>query len=310
MDLILGDCIENMKSIPDGSIDMVLTDPPYNIGKAEWDKIDNYIEWMGKCYVEFQRVLKDTGSLYWFHNDMEQISQLMNWMGRNTKFIFKQFIVWNKKFEGAGNEGFLQGFIEPGTLRNYQKMAEYCLFYTFQDEKGLTKVKTDLNNFKLLRQHFKEFQQALGLTKKEIMDKIGQCADHPFRWGSSQWDMPTEETYRNICELPVEYEFVRKEYEDLRKEYEDLRYTFNNQKTHHSVWNYSIEKKMGHITTKPLEMIENIILHSSNSGDVILDCFMGSGTTGVACKNLNRKFIGIEKDEKYFEIAKNRINGS
>ena len=62
-----------------------------------------------------------------------------------------------------------------------------------------------------------------------------------------------------------------------------------------------------HPTIKPLELVERHIKHSTNEGDVVLDCFMGSGTTGVACRNLNRKFIGIEIDEEYFNIAKKRI---
>ena len=64
-----------------------------------------------------------------------------------------------------------------------------------------------------------------------------------------------------------------------------------------------------HPTIKPLELVKKHILHSSNVGDTILDCFMGSGTTGVACKELNRNFIGMELDKEYYEIAVKRING-
>ena len=69
-------------------------------------------------------------------------------------------------------------------------------------------------------------------------------------------------------------------------------------------------KNFGHETEKPLELISRYIELSSNENDIILDPFMGSGTTGVACKNLNRNFIGIELDEKYFEIAKDRIENT
>ena len=62
-----------------------------------------------------------------------------------------------------------------------------------------------------------------------------------------------------------------------------------------------------HPTIKPLEIIKNLIINSSNEGDTILDCYMGSGTTGVACKELNRNFIGFEINENYFNIAKDRI---
>ena len=64
-----------------------------------------------------------------------------------------------------------------------------------------------------------------------------------------------------------------------------------------------------HPTQKPIEYLERLIINSSNEFDTVLDCFMGSGSTGVACKNTNRRFIGIELDDTYFEIAKNRING-
>lgn len=305
------DCMVGMKEIPDNSIDLIAIDSPYNIKIAEWDKWEkqeDYINWMGGIFKECQRVLKDSGSFYWFHNDMMQIKDLMVWLENNSDFVFKQFIVWNKKFKGCSNNGYLQGFIEPDMLRNYQKMAEYCLFYTFQDDTGLTAVKLDINNFSTLRRYFKDYQEALGLNKKQIMGKIGQSADHPFRWNSSQWDMPTKKTYNELSKLPLKYEFVRKEYEDLRKEYEDLRYTFNNQKTHHSVWNYEIAKRTGHITPKPVDMIENIIKHSSNAGDTVLDCFMGSGTTAIACIKNNRNFIGFEINKEYCELANARID--
>ena len=85
-------------------------------------------------------------------------------------------------------------------------------------------------------------------------------------------------------------------------------FTFNNQKTHHSVWNYDIENKIGHATPKPLDLIKNIILHSSKEGQIVLDCFMGSGTTALACKELNRRYIGFEKDPEYCKIISERLS--
>ena len=70
------------------------------------------------------------------------------------------------------------------------------------------------------------------------------------------------------------------------------------------------KKKYRHPTCKPVSLLKNHIINSSNENDIILDCFMGSGSTGVACMNTNRKFIGIELDKNYFEIAKNRIEES
>ena len=320
-----GDCLEIMKDIPDETIDLVLIDPPYNIGKAKWDKWDTvgeYVEFMGKVFLEIQRVLKNNGSFYFFHNDFLQIVELQNFINKNTEFKFKRLLIWNKRFNEASNKGFLDGFIEVEHLRNYQQMAEYCLYYTFQDETGLKKVMLDPNNFKSLRDYFKYIQIEIGLNKKQIIEKIGQRADHCFRHSSSQWDLPTEETYNKLIkvfnidkcegfktyeELRQEYEKYRQEYEELRQEYEKCRYTFNNLKEHHSVMNYEIAKKQGHITPKNTDMLEYLIKTSSNEGYVVLDCFMGSGSTGEACIKTNRNFIGIEKDEKYFKIAEDRL---
>jgi len=74
--------------------------------------------------------------------------------------------------------------------------------------------------------------------------------------------------------------------------------------------NKADKKKYLHPTIKPLNIIENLIVNSSQEGDIVLDCFIGSGTTASACVNTNRKFIGFELDSTYCEIAKNRVNES
>lgn len=84
---------------------------------------------------------------------------------------------------------------------------------------------------------------------------------------------------------------------------------FNTKKTWYATpLNQGDKKKYGHPTVKPIEIVKNLIVNSSNENDWVLDPFMGSGTTGVACVNTNRNFIGIELDEKYFKIAEERIN--
>jgi len=316
--LIHSDCLEALRNLPANSVDLVLTDPPYNIDKVrnwdKWNSRESYISWCGEWIRECVRVLKDNGSFYFFHNDMPQIAMLMEWIRVNTPLVFKQMIVWNKRFEGSPNKGYMDGYCAVENLRNYKLMAEYCLFYTFQDQTGLTTVMHDTNNFSTLRQYFKDYQEALGLSKNDILRAIGQSADHCFRWGSTQWDLPTAETYAEIGKLPLKNEFIRKEYEDLRKEYEDLRreyedlrYTFNNQKTHHSVWNYDFAPKQGHITPKPVDLIRNIIKHSTNKGDTVLDPFLGSGTTAIAAMLEGRDWIGIEREAEYCDIARARI---
>ena len=200
-------------------------------------------------------------------------------------------------------------FVNIEHKRNYRNMSEYIFYYTFQDETGLSKVMLDVNNFKSLRDYFKYIQSETGLNKKQIIDKIGQRADHCFRYASSQWDLPTEETYNELIKVfnIDKYEGF-KTYEELRQEYEELRYTFNTfDKDKTTTFLMPPAKKEGHITPKPVDLLEYIIKTSSNEGDVVLDCFMGSGSTGVACLNTKRRFIGIEIEEKYFNISVERL---
>ena len=93
-----------MGDLPDKSIDLIIADPPYNIGKDAWDKIENYEIWLMKSIKEWQRVLKDNGSLYWFHSEMELIADIMMRMRTDTNFVFRQFIIWNKRFFNSKNK--------------------------------------------------------------------------------------------------------------------------------------------------------------------------------------------------------------
>ena len=319
-----GDCLNLMENIDDKSINLAILDLPYNIKKDSWDKIENYEEWVGNVLLEVQRVLADNGSMYFFHNKMEVISKLMIWVENNSKFVFKNLITWNKAFIGSEMEAFAVQKFSINMSRNYRSdFIEYILYYTFQDETGLTTVKLDLNNFTTLRQYFKDLQEYIGLSLKRINNVMEhRKAEHAFYWKTTQWDLPTEETYKELIEkFEIDnwekfrpYEDLRNEYEDLRNEYEDLRYTFNTLhndgkfKDFNSVnWLYNPAPKIGHLTPKPIDLLQNIILHSSNEGDIILDPTCGSGSTCVAAKELGRNFIGIEKEEKYCQIAEERL---
>ena len=309
IELYCGDCLDVMKTIPDKSINLVLIDPPYNIGKDKWDKwktVEDYVEFMGKVFLEIQRVLKDNGSFYFFHNDFLQIVELQNFINKNTEFKFKQMLIWDK-FNGipAGTQG--RNCVFNGQ-RNYAKCCEYILYYTFQDETGLNKIKLDMNNFKTLRDYSKRLQDYIGLKIGQI-NKILETrrAEHFFYHSSTQWDLCTEEVYNLLIENfnIDEWEEFRT-YESLRQEYESLRYVFNIQNVP-SILQHEPVKQNGHLTPKPMKILETLIKTSSNENDVVLDCFMGSGSTGVACKHTNRRFIGFELNEKYFELAKKRI---
>ena len=307
MKLINGNSLELLKTIPDKSVDLILIDPPYNIKKASWDNIPNYIEWCGKWLKECERILKDNGTFYFFHSDIPQIAQLMEYIRNNTSFKYNSFIIWDK---GDFRALSWKNPSDKNNLRSWFNTCEFCMAYTFQDESGLSRVMLDTSNFMSLRTYFRDLQTFIGLNKKQIIEKVGQGADHCFRWNSTQWTPPTLRVYQKLIDvLHIDKYDKFKEYESLRQEYESLRYTHNLDYNHNNVWR-SNERNSGklHPTQKPIDILERIIKTSSNPGDTVLDFFMGSGSTGVACANTGRKFIGIELDHNYFKIAESRIN--
>ena len=318
-----GDCLEKLKLLEDKSVNLVLIDPPYNIKKAKWDTwktVEEYVNFMGQVFLELQRVLKDNGSFYFFHNDFLQIVELQNYINKNTNFVFKQLLIWDKFNGSKWNQ--LNAIVYSDGNRNYPKQAEYCLYYTFQDETGLKVVDNNLELYKPIRDYFRDERKKTNLSYKELNELMGVAsngggmASNILTSYKKGWTFPTKEKYEllqttGICQKPYEelrqeYEELRQEYEELRQEYEELRYTFNNQGLP-SVLQHEPVKQNGHITPKPTDILEKIIKTSSNEGDIVLDCFMGSGSTGVACMNVNRRYIGIELDKNYFNIAKQRI---
>ena len=311
--LHLGDCLEVMRSMPDKSVDAVITDPPYyKVADAGWDRRwktrEEFIDWLELASIQWRRILKDNGSLYVFaDNKMSAYVQVM----LDKRFLLINPLVWKKTNWKIANK-YSQNF------RCYAPNTERILFYSAQyDPTGWETVKLDVNNFLPLREYFRQYQEAMGLSKVEIIEKIGQKADHAFRWNSTQWDLPTPETYAELAKIPYnhgfvrrEYEDLRREYEDLRREYEDLRRPFNaDEKTHEVIEGQIVtpQEITEHPTTKPLWLMQRLITVSTNPDMTVLDCFAGSGTTGVACVQTGRNFIGIEIDPTYFAIAEKRI---
>jgi site-specific DNA-methyltransferase (adenine-specific) len=186
--LILGDCLEEMKKIPDKSIDLVLTDPPYQEG-------------FEKQFALFQNKLKENGQILWFVQPTELYD-----MPRPF-----QVLVWNEP-------------ISPKPIRKkYREFLDFICWYP-QGDYTFNKLMWNLMNSR--------FNDEVIRDKRLV-----------------QWE-------------------------------------------------------------KPKSMIEKLLLIHTNNNDTILDPFMGSGTTGVACKELGRNFIGIEISPEYFKIAERRINNT
>jgi site-specific DNA-methyltransferase (adenine-specific) len=273
MQLYEGDALIQLDSVDAKSIQCICIDPPYNIGKDTWDTIDNYIEWLTSIVRKLETKLKDNGSFFLFHNDMEQIAELMISLKKNTSLKFRQMIVWNKRFDGSPKKGYMDGYVVKEEAHVWNKMSEYILFYTFDNTHKLLQKRTELN-----------VKQTT--ISSEIKSKTG---------GMTGW-YSNLETGKNYPTLETIVPITK----HLGLEYSDIVPKFYNQKTHHSVWNYDMAKRTPiHLTPKPIDLLKNILLHTTDEGDTVLDCFAGTGSMGIASKELNRKCILIEKDSNY-----------
>jgi site-specific DNA-methyltransferase (adenine-specific) len=169
-----------------------------------------------------------------------------------------------------------------------------------------------------MRGEKEKIKQAMGFkTEKEFneyINKITQTNSVVSRhyFADSQYSFPTPELYAKLQTTGFfrrEYEDLRREYEDLRREYEDLRRVWNNNVNAKDVLSFPIiSGKTIHPTQKPDAIIHYVLERSSKENDLVLDCFSGSGTTAVACHNLNRRFICIEKDPDYWAASVERLN--
>jgi len=184
--------------------------------------------------------------------------------------------------------------------------------------------KHDFEGKHPLRPYFKKVFEFIGGTKKSIIEKVGQKADHTFRFNSTQYGLCTEKTYSELIEVFgidkvnefkefAELKQIDTEYRtDLLKQMnEQYPSTFNlweGNKYKSNILKYKKDYDGHHPTQKPVLLLEDLIKTFSDSHDLVVDLTMGSGSTGVACKNTGRDFIGIEMNEEYFNIASERIN--
>ena len=279
-----GDCINELNKVENKSIQTVCIDPPYNIGKDTWDNKDalpDYINWLTGIVKTLTLKLKRNGSMFIFHNDMEQIAELIVSIKKNTNLVFRQMITWNKRFDGSNKKGFLDGFVVKNELHNWNKMAEYILFYTFDNASLIkeTRIKKKISQITI---------------SQEIKSKTGGLTGW-FSNIETGKNLPTRETMAPITKY-------------LGLTFDQIVPKFRNLKTHHSVWNYDMAPRNGvHVTPKPEDLLENIINSTTDPGDLLLDCFAGTGSFGYACKKNGRNCILIEKNNIYSEYIKSKI---
>ena len=245
--LMHGDCLELMKSIPDNSIDCVLTDPPYGATACKWDSVIPF----EPMWIELKRITKDNGAICLFGSEPFSSHLRLS----NLK-MFKYDWVWEKD----NGSNFMQAKVMP--LKYHEIIS---IFSISRKSPYYYPVKWDAG--KVSNQGGKASK-----TKKDgVFNPLKEDLDYKNK---STMRFPKSIQKFNRCK--------------------------NNDKINGCL----------HPTQKPVALLEYLIKTYTLEGETVLDFTMGSGSTGVACKNLNRKFIGIEKDDKYFEIAENRIEGA
>ena len=232
INLLHGDCLELIKDIPDNSIDMVLTDPPYGTTACKWDTVIDF----DLMWEQLKRITKDNGAICLFGS--EPFSSLLRCSNIKN---FKYSWVWDK----VKPNGHLVAKIRPLQRNEFIDVFGYKKINFYPQMVDRVKPKRS--------KEYKRTEIMGGNTKGS--DKI------------------------------------------LKQKYPQNILTYSN----------ASQKNKLHPTQKPVALLEYLIKTYTLENETVLDFTMGSGSTGVACKNLNRKFIGIEKDDKYFSIAKERI---
>jgi site-specific DNA-methyltransferase (adenine-specific) len=321
------DALELLKSLESKSVNLVLIDPPYfNVMKTDWkqrkhewdnqwETLEDYIIWISNIGKEIKRVLKDNGSFYIFADD--KVCAYVQ-VELDKIFTLLNCITWVKP-----NNLTIKGW---NVYRSYAPITEKILFYSNEWDINSGKMIAD----KILDENLKpnnkfaqylqeEFKRA-GVSNKQIAklfpSRTGGLTGCVSNWLNGD-NIITEEQYLKIRKylndeyLKKEYEDLKKEYEDLKKEYEDLRRYFNPKSNFTDVWTFNImggKESLGvHPTQKPLAIIKRIIETSSKEGELIVDCFAGTGTTALACKQLNREFICCDNNQEYVEMATKRL---
>ena len=275
MQLLLGDCIEKMKDIEGSSIDMVMTSPPYDNLRDYGKDFTGWGEHIWKPVLDgVFRVLKDGGMCVWVVNDAT-----IN--GSETGTSFKQALYW-MEIGGKLHDTMIWKKVNPfnfGSNNAYIQSFEYMFI--------LSKGKPKTYNFIYDREN---------VTYNEE-DKIDKFKNIQFEGFECEEKIVNKNKYKSTFRKGDFMEYSGSEWE------------LNKLGKRHNVWDIKSSTKVGtHTATFPLQLPTDHIISWSNEGDTVLDPFMGSGTTGVACIELNRNFIGIELDENYFNISVDRIN--
>jgi site-specific DNA-methyltransferase (adenine-specific) len=300
--LMQGDCLVRMGEIADGSVDCIIADLPYGTMKgAGLDGWKNQTTAWDTCIEHkpliehYNRILRTNGALILFSQDPFTTKLITETHG-NLPFSYRY--TWLK-------DHFANALIAKKAPVNYTE--DVCVF--------LKKYDTLAQH--PLREYFKNVKSFIKLSLNQINECLGnRKAEHCFYIDSTQYGLCTEITYNLlISTFAIDNMDGFKTYAELK----DINSRFarrfarrfalpENSLFKSNVLEYKKDYAGHHPTQKPVKLLEDLIKTYTNEGELVLDNVMGSGSTGVACVNTNRRFIGIEQDEKYFKIAQDRIN--
>jgi site-specific DNA-methyltransferase (adenine-specific) len=294
--LYRGDCLERMAEIPDGSVDMVLCDLPYGTMKGiKFKDTELRYEWdtaldIPSLLEQYNRVLRKNGALVLFGQE-PLTSKLITQAHGNLPFSYR--LIWKKTH-----------FANP--LGCKKTPVSY-----FEDVLVFFK-KYDTEMIHPLRLYAEKVLEHCGGSLRKVANVLGhQGSDHFFTTKTLQFDLCTERTYAQICErYGISAMEGFKPFIELSKINNQFKRQFNLPKGAEFKSNILEFKKDSvslHPTQKPVALLEDLIRTYSNEGDTVLDNCMGSASTGAACANTGRQFIGIEKEQRFFDISCNRL---
>jgi DNA modification methylase len=307
MKLYKGDCLIESDKIESGSVDLILTDLPYGTvkdiknvnhgmsGKCEWDVVID----TDKIMQIANRILRKNGKMI-LTAQQPFTTELINKANANVPFNYS--MIWEK-------DHFANALTAKKAPLNY-----------YEDVLVFSKMH-DTEDLHPLRNYLKECKQESGMTNKQFNHLFSDYTNKKGNrnrsvlehyWAAAQFHLPTEEIYENILQPTG---FFKKPYEELKEIDNEFKKkfasTFNlweGNKYKSNILKYKKDYTGHHPTQKPVLLLEDLIKTFSNENDLVVDLTTGSGSTGVACKNTNRDFIGIEMNEEYFKIAEQRIN--
>lgn len=298
------DCLEYFKEIEDDTIDLILVDPPYGTIKGiekgkdknnknfrhsdtEWDNIID----IDLMFDNMSRVLKKNGVAVVFCQEPFTSKLITSYY---SMLRFKYKMIWKKNNSGNAFNA------KKSHLNYYEEILVFSKKHSF-------------NSDVLARGYSRNLKRYID-TKEIKEDGMESKVSHFICSDALQFHIPTEDAYKYLVDkfnlsVVMREDFLT--YEELKEIADKNKTTFNlleNEKSKSNVLEYKKPTLYVHPTQKPVELLIDLIKTFSNERDVVLDFAMGSGSTGVACKKTKRKFIGIEKEKKYFDIAVKRIN--